>query len=539
MDNEIRTTIFSIHPLSRLAMRHESVSPCGSYIAQWNSDNDEILEIIETNAFKTYASYNLSIAIAKAMARTLISNEHNARLDVTQVEWEHTNRSRVTKVGVVVRNLSLMVICELGEQREPIVVPQSHVEGISRFQWIPPIDTGKGLEKEELHERSENEAYVNCIQFGVFTRNNLQLKIYSLEKTRVVFTVLKPVEDRILVRPQGKRKTVHWSILATAPTGTNKYMLYHFVNEGAISTLFHTVELDVAAWSPRFDISWSPLGNYFGCFNQSLAGFDVSLYNSLGAFSTTQRATGEPILKVSRSFYNEIDLKVRPITPNSSASWLRTTASEYAIVAGLSLDSQLVINCFCINSFRIEQTVTLDLYHTPNIPLWRKFHGSEYRKVVVAKFPSLFRLAAVTKIQVVDNQLFVVQFESHIFLYLISVDHLRLSFELKGLFMFGGPIKQVISTESGNILISTRDCVYEYCSSQDTLRLVYENMLLHAIQYCKGSVYLTTSLEWDKVSLADGQKPLPTEQSVQRFNVSATEEITDTFALQRLKKRKM
>ncbi|KAG7195588.1 uncharacterized protein KQ657_003355 [Scheffersomyces spartinae] len=149
------------------------------------------------------------------------------------------------------------------------------------------------------------------------------------------------------------------------------------------------------------------------------------------------------------------------------------------------------------------------------------------------KFPLAQRRVEVRNIQVIDNKLLVVQLESHIFLYVISVDHLRLSFELKGLFMFDESVKNVIAIGKGNIMITTRDCVYHYQSEEDKFNLVYENMLLQGVHYNNDTVYLITALEWDKISLSE---PAISEQ---RFNVSGTEEVTDTFALQRLKKRKL
>ncbi|KSA01055.1 uncharacterized protein AC631_03179 [Debaryomyces fabryi] len=204
-----------------------------------------------------------------------------------------------SKFGIVLEKLSMLLIFDIREYSDPIVIHQTNNEGIEDFQWIPPT------EKDTEDKDDEPGAYTNCKQLLIFTKHNLQVKLFSLDCTQMLWKIDKPISNEILIRP-GLKNTI-WSLVVNSElpiTSDAAPVICHFYNEGSISNLLYKFKFSTN--TSHTMVNWSDSGKWLCNLNSvdSLFGFDLQIYNSLGVYrkpfnQVSDFPIGDPIINLN------------------------------------------------------------------------------------------------------------------------------------------------------------------------------------------------------------------------------------------------
>ena len=117
----------------------------------------------------------------------------------------------------------------------------------------------------------------NCKQLVVFTKHRLQVKLFSLDCTHMLWKIDRPISDEILVRP-GLNNTI-WSLVVNSglPVSSDAApVIYHFYNEGSISSLLYKFKFSTNASHTL--VNWSGSGKWLCNLNSidCLFGFDFA-----------------------------------------------------------------------------------------------------------------------------------------------------------------------------------------------------------------------------------------------------------------------
>lgn len=238
------------------------VSGCGSYIALM-AGND--LQIHTVSPPSLLRRFNVTKSLQKHITNHGVQGSHS-KFEVVQMEWEITKDRKATKIAVYAASLGFhaLLLLDLKED-DPVIIEQDPI-GVDSFQWLMGSAGG---------------AYKNCTQLAVFVKYSLELRVYSLDCTHVLFSVPKPLSG-VLTRPDSKI----WSVVL-APYGGKHHrlmdnrspVLLHFYNEGSTSMLLASLRLEFLDLALA---EWSPLGKWLSVFDAGLAGYSLKIFNSLG-----------------------------------------------------------------------------------------------------------------------------------------------------------------------------------------------------------------------------------------------------------------
>ncbi|EMG46786.1 hypothetical protein SBY92_005310 [Candida maltosa Xu316] len=326
-----------------MKVNHTAISECGNYIAKYNSQ-DHILEVNNILNSEIFRSYNL-----KSIIQSHIQIKPSVPLSVTQLQWESIRPNSVsTKIGIVITNLSLLVVLNLGEEAsQPIFIKQSQQDGIESFEWIPPA----------LHEK-DTGAYQNSRQLIVYTKLRLSAKVYSLDCTHVLFTIFKPISS-LIICPEKNNK--YWSIVANTLKYNSLPRLYHFYNEGSVSVLILQIKLPQSVTTSS-EIEWSPSGTWLRFFDDKelVLGYNMLIYNLFGAVNENNNI--EPLIDVE-SIDDDVTNTDGISFHGSSfeASWLTSSLNEeFTTIANLQ-NRELEIQIVSMNLLRTVKIIKFDI----------------------------------------------------------------------------------------------------------------------------------------------------------------------------------
>lgn len=258
-------------------------SQCGNFIAVV-VPKSSILDIyrVSSKVNRLHRTYDLGQLVRKHISKYIedFAGVIGMLLDISIIRWESLLIGlSSSKFGIVLEKLSMLLIFDIRENSDPIVIHQTNNEGIDDFQWIPP--TEKDIENKE----DEPGAYTNSKQLLIFTKHKLQVKLFSLDCTHMLWKIDKPISNEILVRP-GLKNTI-WSLVVNSVlpiTSDAAPVIYHFYNEGSVSNLLYKFKF--SANSLHTMVNWSDSGKWLCNLNtiDSLFGFDLQIYNSLGVY---------------------------------------------------------------------------------------------------------------------------------------------------------------------------------------------------------------------------------------------------------------
>ncbi|KAG2731702.1 hypothetical protein G9P44_005289 [Scheffersomyces stipitis] len=243
----------------------------------------------------------------------------------------------------------------------PIVVHQPKTEGIHHFQWISPVDPKEYPSSEE----EISGGYTNSKQFVIFSKHNLYLKLFSIDCTHALFTILKPITDRVIVRPN--KSISSWSVIASSVTYNSSPVIYHFYNEGSTSHILKSYKLPTTMLTePR--LQWSNSGNWFSIFNDrdNLYGFDLMIYSLLGCINGDDSSSKhvEPLFicnylteglvdsETSRSGSLEI------ASSNYVCQWMTYHDQEFIAIVSVTETRELQFLLLSVNLLRIVSKET-------------------------------------------------------------------------------------------------------------------------------------------------------------------------------------
>lgn len=266
-------------------MSQVSLSHCGHYVALVEDTNISIHRILPSFLLRRYNA-------AKDIRRHLKGSGSSDRtIKIGGLFWETTtglNTSTKIAVSISSKDFHATIVYDMTSQStDPVIIELD--SAIAHISWIEGAP-------------EEGSAYKNCTQLVVFDLFGLLARVYSLDCTRVLFTVPKPIVQKSLTRPGHPG---FWSLLLTSyfdknltsrsimidlQSDSHPYLL-HFTNNGSRSALFASLQLDHQS-SPSAQIAWDPKGSWICFFDsgESLFGYTVRVYNSLGVYQKSENS---------------------------------------------------------------------------------------------------------------------------------------------------------------------------------------------------------------------------------------------------------
>lgn len=451
-------------------------SPCATMIAFCN------LVTLTIHIRPIDSHKNVTIDISDDLERHTSVRERNTTTHsspkITQIEWEHClPDTKASKIGVLIDTYAILLVYDIREQSPPIIIRQTRVDGLCKFQWIPPI----------VDEAPEG-AYVNCKQLLLFTDNYLHAKLYSLDCTTILWTIETPVPNSgIVVKPCLKNRI--WTLVGEQILASSQPpVVYMFFNFGSESRLFHAFELTDEESTTRLcppELSWSQSGNWLLDFstNECLFGFCMDLYNSLG-LGTTSQDTGS-------------GLEIRKGTPVASLNWLtdgihqvaegkslvtygalnylslwvKLADSEVVVIASL-LDKQVELLCYSVMKLRLTKVAFL----AASIRYVWQQHGSTLRKVIT-KGLQLEDLNAINSL----NRCLSITCHDTILVYAVSETE-TVQFDHKSTLKFTEPVDAVIhlkDSAKNAMIVVAGQYIIAYLVERDRVQVLFETSLIH------------------------------------------------------------
>lgn len=207
------------------------------------------------------------------------------------IKWEYVLTHSTTKLAVVVD--SMVVVIDL-RYEEPIFIYEE--DGIADFQWIRPVPiSGSGdsadidaVDAVDADKKNALEgAYLNCKQLIVYTAGYLQAKLYSLDCTRTLWSIDKPITKVPIYRPNER----FWTVVSSwrAPGTEDLFpLVHHMYNTGSRSYVLHQTSLPDPLLSTNFVVEWARSGKCLVYFNGTdiLGGFKLKVVPVLGVSSS-------------------------------------------------------------------------------------------------------------------------------------------------------------------------------------------------------------------------------------------------------------
>lgn len=271
---------------------------------------------------------------------------------IDKIRWEHVLQDTSTKVALLIINYGIVAIYDIFNESDPVIIQQDTTEGLEDFYWIRPV-------KEQL-TRTEG-SYNNSIQLLVYTKNNLIVKLYSLDCSQVVWKFYKPISTEPLFNSDNSNLWLLVLHSRSAAISDQDPVIYHFYNDGSVSKLLYRFKLSSGLFD-QFELSWSMSGKWLIYFNlvDPLFGFVVLVFNCLGVnqrkFNLSDLIpTGDPIVNI-KWMPDGIEGDVSPMRFGAS-NYMYTTISiddinDYIlVVSGESRDIEVLT--ISIKDFRI------------------------------------------------------------------------------------------------------------------------------------------------------------------------------------------
>lgn len=485
--------------------RMSAPSQCGNFVAVI-VPKSSILDIysVSNTANRLYRTYDLGQLIRQHIQKNIEEPRGiiGHTLDISIIRWESVLPGlSSSKLGIVFEKLSMLLICDIREKSDPIVIHQTHNEGIEDFQWIPPT------ENDTEDKSDEQGAYTNCKQLVVFTKHRLQVKLFSLDCTHMLWKIDRPISDEVLVRP-GLNNTI-WSLVVNSglPVASDAApVIYHFYNEGSISSLLYKFKFSTN--TSHTLVNWSGSGKWLCNLNfiNCLFGFDLQIYNALGVYRNpfnqiSDMPVGDPIISLDYLNKGVIDHQqgnslISYGSVEYLSQWIQIEANnaEYLLIASTihtedSCKIELIL--VSIKSFGIiNRSLVPD---APVYNVWKQFRDPSTRTIRYRKTLNktlLLNSSCKLKNFLVENTKTVnwtcLQVEDIILLYKIFVEdatsvNKNVIYELETAIHVTSKVLSLKLFKTGSeevkFLIITDDHIAAYDFSKHSLEVLYPNTI--------------------------------------------------------------
>lgn len=485
--------------------RMSAPSQCGNFVAVI-VPKSSILDIysVSRTANRLYRTYDLGQLIRQHIRRNI--EEHigiiGHTLDISIIRWERVLPGlSSSKLGLVFEKLSMLLIFDIREKLDPIVIHQTNNEGIEDFQWVPPTEN-------DTEDKSDKPgAYTNCKQLVVFTKHRLQVKLFSLDCTHMLWKIDRPISDEILVRP-GLNNTI-WSLVVNSglPVSSDAApVIYHFYNEGSISSLLYKFKFSTNASHTL--VNWSGSGKWLCNLNSidCLFGFDLQIYNSLGVYRNpfnhiSDVPVGDPIITLDYLNKGVIDHQqgnslISYGSVEYLSQWIQIAANntEYLLIAStIHIEDSCKIELILVS---IKSFGIINRSLVPDAPVynvWKQFHDPSTRTIRYRKTLNktlLLKSSCKLKNFLVENTKTVnwacLQVEDIILLYKIFVEdatsvNKNVIYELETAIHVNSKVLSLNLFKTGNeevkFLIITEDHIAAYDFAKHSLEVLYPNTI--------------------------------------------------------------
>lgn len=272
---------------------------------------------------------------------------------VDKIEWEPVDKD-TTKLAVQVTSHGMVLVYELYKDTTPIIIQQDVTEGIELFFWVPlvAVETSEG-------------SYKNCKQLIIYTKNHLQVKLYSLDFVNILWKLTKPISQSPILNPQNHHL---WSLVLasrSADVSDQTPVVYHFYNQGPMSNLLYRFKLPMPVLTEDYSMFWTQSGKWLVYFNwiDLLFGFKLQVYNSLGVnqnlFNLEFIPTGDPIIDINWMTRGFESHEFACINYWITDLWV-DELSEYLFVV-LLMDDLIQVVTVSIKDFRVISKETIDV----------------------------------------------------------------------------------------------------------------------------------------------------------------------------------
>ncbi|CCG22823.1 hypothetical protein CORT_0B11240 [Candida orthopsilosis Co 90-125] len=326
----------------RVTMTQVQLSPCKNYIGQIQPLEDSIALNIFQNPHNTlYRSFQ----VIEIIQSKFVPNNIPSSLDIS-FQWEYNYKGKdCEKLAVLVRNMAALFFLDINKyEASSVLIRQPQYEGIESFQWLPPTD----------HEKKTG--YANSSQIVLFSELNLSANIYSLDCTRRLFTIDKPINDRIIYRRTSSGS--FWCMLADTFEYNVPPTMYQFSNLRSFSLLMNSARLHNFV-SEEVRVDWSPSGNWLQILdqNEALSGHNLKVYGSNG---TSGPNFAKPLVDIEFESEVEEDGLVRIARGGIHNCWCSIDSEEFILLARLVGD-QLELKGVSMKLLKVVLRATKDL----------------------------------------------------------------------------------------------------------------------------------------------------------------------------------
>ncbi|KAI5966634.1 hypothetical protein KGF57_000598 [Candida theae] len=270
-------------------MSQAQLSPCKNHVAQIQPLPDSIvLSIFQTPQNKLHRSFQVLEVIRSKYS----TNDIPTTLDIS-FAWEYKQSGKeCQKLAVLVKNMAAVFILDIDkDEASSVLIRHPISELIESIEWIPPT----------VHQK--DTGYANSTQLVLFSEYNLSANLYSLDCTRKLCTVYKPIDDGIIIRKTSTGS--YWCLIADTFEYNVPPTLYQFLNTGSVSILVNSVRLQ-NFMSEEALVDWSTSGNWLQILdrNDTLSSYNLKVYGSNGSFGPDLT---KPVVQLE--FYNEVKEK--------------------------------------------------------------------------------------------------------------------------------------------------------------------------------------------------------------------------------------
>lgn len=284
-------------------MSLSSISECGKFIARATQGTPEVTIFnIEEDNPKEINKYDVTQVIKEHIIQEIPRKSLQdawGGIVIQEIIWEKiVPGSRSTKLGVLIDNLSTIIILHVRREIEPIIIHQVITDGIETFEWIPPL--------LDDNWDSRDGAYQNSRQLVVYTKQYIQAKLYSLDCTVSLWTIDKPISKNVMVRPNSNNTV--WSLAAqlTLPLSQEiAAIVISFYNKGSTSVVLSQFKLPYPPIDTQPTLKWSADGKWISNFSSEdgIFGFTLQVYNILGVSRRSKKVpyeipTGSPLISM-------------------------------------------------------------------------------------------------------------------------------------------------------------------------------------------------------------------------------------------------
>lgn len=340
---------------------HAHISRCGQFVALVSGSIFQVHSLLSPEDASPISSVQYDLPRIFFRHKKLDNwSSYKPEMSVSIIDWEHVCIGLSTKVAVCVSDgdTCLVLIFVLGEE-QPIVI-EADALGVERLQWLPFYLEG-------------SSAYLNSTLLAIFTKFGLELRVYSIAHTHMLFSIPKPLINQIFIRPGNSGV---WSVIVSSFHDKNSLQkllrddrssswpsLLHFYTDGITCSLLAALRLDFDP-SPQANFVWSESAKWLLYFDthHSLYAHRLAVFNLLGVHDRDVEDITDHVSQATRSLNYEpdsIETRIAGISPK--VTWGNSDSIDYILVIPTKTKSFLNIRVSDVTSMSQSVIHRLDL----------------------------------------------------------------------------------------------------------------------------------------------------------------------------------